>query len=77
MDNALIFCRPAGIPDSKVKIQFEGKDFEIDASDLITIRNLGRGAYGIVDLVRHRPSGAILAVKVTECAPCNFLCSVG
>ncbi|XP_062573299.1 dual specificity mitogen-activated protein kinase kinase 6-like isoform X1 [Saccostrea cucullata] len=52
-----------GIPDSKVKIQIEGKEFEIDAGDLITIRNLGRGAYGIVDLVRHRPSGAILAVK--------------
>lgn len=60
----LSLYRPPGIPDSKVKIQFEGKEFEIDACDLITIRNLGRGAYGIVDLVRHRTSGAVLAVKV-------------
>lgn len=51
------------IQDSKVKIMYEGKEFEIDACDLITIRNLGRGAYGIVDLVRHRTSGAVLAVK--------------
>lgn len=69
------FFRPVGIPDSKVKIQIEGKEFEIDASDLITIRNLGRGAYGIVDLVRHRPSGAILAVKVTV-SLCNGMCTL-
>lgn len=52
---------------------YEGKEFEIDACDLITIRNLGRGAYGIVDLVRHRTSGAVLAVKVTF----RFKCTIG
>ncbi|KAK3089931.1 hypothetical protein FSP39_007715 [Pinctada imbricata] len=49
--------------DSKVTIKKDGKEFEIDAQDLQTIRNLGRGAYGIVDQVRHKPSCAILAVK--------------
>ncbi|KAG7259434.1 hypothetical protein CRUP_002180 [Coryphaenoides rupestris] len=35
------------------------------ADDLEQIEELGRGAYGVVDKMRHVPSGVIMAVKVT------------
>lgn len=50
--------------DSKATIKINDREFEIEANDLQTIRTLGRGAYGIVDEVRHVPSDTILAVKV-------------
>ena len=34
------------------------------ADDLEQIGELGRGAYGVVDKMRHVPSGLIMAVKV-------------
>lgn len=49
--------------DSKATIKINDKQFEIEASDLQLIQNLGRGAFGIVDKMMHRPSGAIVAVK--------------
>ena len=36
----------------------------IDADDLESMCILGRGAYGVVEKVKHRQSGTILAVKV-------------
>lgn len=36
------------------------------ADDLEQIAELGRGAYGVVDKMRHVPSGLIMAVKVSE-----------
>merc|ERR1719209_1082374 len=36
---------------------------EIDADDLEKIEELGRGAYGGVDKMRHKQTGAVLAVK--------------
>lgn len=35
------------------------------ADDLEQIGELGRGAYGVVDKMRHVPSGLIMAVKVS------------
>lgn len=39
---------------------------EVKADDLEQIAELGRGAYGVVDKMRHVPSGLIMAVKVSE-----------
>ena len=36
----------------------------IDADDLESMCILGRGAYGVVEKVKHRQTGTILAVKV-------------
>lgn len=36
------------------------------ADDLEQIEELGRGAYGVVDKMRHVPSGVIMAVKVSR-----------
>lgn len=41
------------------------KNFEVEADDLVTISELGRGAYGVVEKVRHAQSGTIMAVKVS------------
>lgn len=40
------------------------QNFEVKADDLEQISELGRGAYGVVDKMRHVPSGLIMAVKV-------------
>ncbi|EDV27333.1 uncharacterized protein TRIADDRAFT_21026, partial [Trichoplax adhaerens] len=37
--------------------------FDCDATDLQIISELGRGAFGVVHKVCHRPSGVIMAVK--------------
>lgn len=34
------------------------------ADDLEKIEELGRGAYGVVEKMRHVPSGVIMAIKV-------------
>lgn len=36
----------------------------MEADDLETLCVLGRGAYGVVDKMRHKQSGTIMAVKV-------------
>lgn len=36
------------------------------ADDLERIAELGRGAYGVVDKMRHVPSSLIMAVKVSR-----------
>lgn len=40
------------------------QNFVVKADDLEQIAELGRGAYGVVDKMRHVPSGVIMAVKV-------------
>ncbi|XP_045069084.1 dual specificity mitogen-activated protein kinase kinase 6-like [Coregonus clupeaformis] len=40
-----------------------GENFVMKADDLEQIDELGRGAYGVVDKMRHMPSGLIMAVK--------------
>lgn len=43
------------------------------ADDLEPIVELGRGAYGVVEKMRHVPSGQIMAVKVEFTFPKRFL----
>ena len=49
--------------DKKTTITIDQKCFEIEADEMEKIADLGRGAYGIVDKVKHRPTGMIMAVK--------------
>lgn len=44
------------------------QNFEVEADDLVAISELGRGAYGVVEKVRHAQSGTIMAVKVRTAA---------
>ena len=41
-----------------------GSEVVVSANDLEKIVELGRGAYGVVEEMRHRPTGLIFAVKV-------------
>lgn len=41
------------------------QNFVVKADDLEQIAELGRGAYGVVDKMKHVPSGVIMAVKVS------------
>ncbi|XP_019730039.1 dual specificity mitogen-activated protein kinase kinase 6 isoform X1 [Hippocampus comes] len=50
--------------DSKACVTIGDKNFEVKADDLERIGELGRGAYGVVDKMRHVPSGIIMAVKL-------------
>lgn len=45
-------------------VSFPPQNFEVKADDLEPISELGRGAYGVVEKMRHMPSGQIMAVKV-------------
>lgn len=38
--------------------------FEVEADDLETLGLLGQGAYGIVEKMKHKNTGTIMAVKV-------------
>lgn len=49
--------------DSHATLTIGDKTFDCDASDLQLRRYLGRGAYGVVEEVEHRPSQTIMAVK--------------
>ncbi|KAF4798377.1 Dual specificity mitogen-activated protein kinase kinase 6 [Turdus rufiventris] len=49
--------------DSKACISIGEENFEVKADDLEPISELGRGAYGVVEKMRHVPSGQIMAVK--------------
>uniref|UniRef100_A0A4W5QQB7 mitogen-activated protein kinase kinase n=1 Tax=Hucho hucho TaxID=62062 RepID=A0A4W5QQB7_9TELE len=49
--------------DSKACVTIGEKNFVVKADDLEQIVELGRGAYGVVDKMRHVPSGLIMAVK--------------
>lgn len=45
-------------------VEINGKIVNIDPQDVETICQLGKGAYGVVELIRHKPSGIDMAVKV-------------
>ncbi|CAL8304007.1 unnamed protein product [Merluccius merluccius] len=49
--------------DSKACVTIGDKNFVVKADDLEQIEELGRGAYGVVDKMKHVPSGVIMAVK--------------
>ena len=50
--------------DSRTSIRINGEAFEIEADDLESQCVLGRGAYGVVEKVKHKSTGTVLAVKV-------------
>lgn len=49
--------------DTSTTITIEDRTVAVEADDLEVISELGRGAYGVVEKMRHRPSGTVLAVK--------------
>lgn len=50
--------------DKRTTITIDEKTFIVEADDLETLCLLGRGAYGVVDKMRHKQSGTVMAVKV-------------
>ena len=52
--------------DSRATITIGSESFEVEATDLESIEIMGRGAYGVVERMRHRPSDTIMAVKVDQ-----------
>lgn len=54
--------RPRNL-DSRTTITIDDKTFEVAADDLEKISDLGSGAYGIVEKMRHRQSNTVMAVK--------------
>lgn len=67
--NPCCLSRPAvpHIPrdlDSRTTITIGDQTFDIEADDLEAICVLGRGAYGVVEKMKHKQTNTILAVKV-------------
>lgn len=59
---AAVIAPPANL-DSRTTITIGDRTFDVEADDLIRMCDLGRGAYGIVEKMRHRQSDTIMAVK--------------
>jgi len=49
--------------DSRATITIQDQKFDVEADDLESLCVLGRGAYGVVEKMKHRQTGTILAVK--------------
>ncbi|XP_022667260.1 dual specificity mitogen-activated protein kinase kinase 6-like [Varroa jacobsoni] len=50
--------------DSVARIRLkDGEEVTVEADELEAVRELGRGAYGVVEQMRHRPTGTNMAVK--------------
>lgn len=49
--------------DRRTTITIGDTTVEVEADDLEKIGDLGRGAYGVVEKMRHIPSGTVMAVK--------------
>ncbi|VDL76133.1 unnamed protein product [Nippostrongylus brasiliensis] len=47
----------------KIKLTNDSEEIEIAAKDLEVLEELGKGGYGVVEKMRHRQSGIIMAVK--------------
>jgi len=62
---------PSPVPprpiDSKAMFTIGDKTFEVEADQLDTRQKLGRGAYGIVEKMYHKPSDTMMAVKRITC----------
>ncbi|KAF8354022.1 sek-1, partial [Pristionchus pacificus] len=50
----------------KIRLDDESEEFEIKATELKKVGDLGRGAYGVVESMIHQPTGTIMAVKRIE-----------
>lgn len=49
--------------DKRTTITIDDKTFVVEADDLEKICDLGRGAYGIVEKMRHIQTDTVMAVK--------------
>lgn len=49
--------------DKRTTITIDDKTFVVEADDLEKISDLGHGAYGIVEKMRHRQTNTVMAVK--------------
>jgi len=56
-----------------VTITVDNESFELEADDLTVLQVLGRGAYGVVEKVKHTKSGKILAIKVSRISSNCFI----
>lgn len=52
--------------DKRTNITIGDRVFEVEADDLETLGLLGQGAYGIVEKMKHKNTGTIMAVKVMK-----------
>ncbi|KAF2366419.1 Protein kinase domain [Trinorchestia longiramus] len=53
---------PRGL-DSRTSITVEGQEISVEARELVVLGELGRGAFGVVEKMKHAPSNTIMAVK--------------
>lgn len=49
--------------DKRATITIDDRTFEVEADDLEKIADLGRGAYGVVEKMRHIKTNTVMAVK--------------
>lgn len=49
--------------DKRTTITIDDRTFIVEADDLEKISDLGHGAYGIVEKMRHRQTNTVMAVK--------------
>lgn len=56
---------PRGL-ESHTSITVEGKEINVEARELVVLEELGRGAFGVVEKMKHTPSDTIMAVKVSR-----------
>jgi len=61
-----VLCRLPRDIDSSATITIGTEKFVVEASDLMPIETLGRGAYGVVERMKHVPSDTVMAVKVCQ-----------
>lgn len=59
-------CGLSSCPLSLSPVLRPPQNVVVNADDLEQIAELGRGAYGVVDKMRHVPTGLIMAVKVSQ-----------
>ena len=71
----VVVCLSRGPPiGSSTTFKYGGQEYILDASKLENLCILGQGAHGLVRKMRHGPSKAIMAVKVSNMFtydPCN------
>lgn len=58
----LLLAPPRNL-DTRATITIDDRTFEVLADDLEKIADLGRGAYGVVEKMRHVKTGTVMAVK--------------
>lgn len=56
------FSAPGNL-DKRTTITIDDRTFIVEADDLEKISDLGHGAYGIVEKMRHRQTNTVMAVK--------------